>query len=364
MTKVSIGIGALGRLLLTLLMILFFAVGCLDSGSDGVSGDGVVLPSLESHETQVLTSDTQAGYPVNMTVGISSVEDVTDVPVSFYLLNKGQADAAEGNDADVQASYHSIQTVQVETGQAEVEQYHWGSITFASLKAGNHPYHATMDVPEDVPAGEYYIIVHVDPANAIAEIDEGKNNSVYISGEIQIANDTIATKTPNIVLESVILDRDAVLLGSEEEVIDYLPGDPYPPEPTDPDVEDFGATAKLSISGIADVADVLLTMCIEVPGSGCEPVEIWNSETSQYEHQLVVATISPGEPTSVHLGAHIPDGVRALIENQVVGGADNTFNVKVSVDAQNNITEHEDPLVDDNTMVASLNIFTPAEIEP
>ncbi|NNG02374.1 MAG: hypothetical protein HKM93_23560 [Desulfobacteraceae bacterium] len=371
--KILVGIGALGRVLLTLLMVLPVITGCVDFGlNGGGSGDrdDVVTNNLESQDVQIVTSDTQVGHPLKLSVAITAAEGVTDVPVSFYLLNKSEFDAAEDL-SDTSASSNSLQRSPTGTDE-DPDQFaqHLLCSETCDLETGDNECVIECAVPEGTPPGEYYVIAHVDPSDVIDETDDDNTPDQHqdmdsISGVITVSGEHM--NTPDIVLENVILDRSSVLL--ENEVVDYIPGDPYPPEPSEPAVEDFGATAIIMISGLQDISNIPLTMCLEVPGMGCEPLEIWNSGTSDYEFQHMVDTISPGEPTSVQLGVHIPDDLRALIENEMIGSDDNTLNLKVSIDKDDDIIEHEASMEGEgrdhnNVIVTELAIEIPTDSDP
>ena len=117
-----------------LLLQLVFVLGGCSGGNDSASQSRVSVSSVE-----LLSAETfEKGCYVSLSVTLSSDADLNGLGMSYYLLSKDEA-------------------------TQRIDSYHFGSATIPVVSAGEHTYAQSFVFSDDVPAGTYNLLVHVDP---------------------------------------------------------------------------------------------------------------------------------------------------------------------------------------------------------
>lgn len=228
----------------------------------GCSSSPPPKPNLRPSAISVVTpvQDIQASHRLDVRVGIVSATALEGVGVAFRAFPRAQYDA------------------RVE----DIENWVLGSSAH-DVAAGEGTFDAQLQIPYEVPAGEYYLVPEVDPQDTIEETDE---TDQYGPRVLFVVRDE-HREHPRLMVEGGVLDVPAFELA-------WVLG--APPEP-------LGLTLLVRAEGSAPVQDAELTACVRGPDTGCVamPLGVWDSAAGRHLPQLVVPELLPGEPTSVHL---------------------------------------------------------------
>ena len=311
-------------------------------GGGGGGGGAAALGNLSIQGVRLVSKNPNAAHEMRIATGLEATQSYEDVPVTYVLLNA----------ADVNSELD------------EVRQHQVSSSIFANVSAGAAEYESVVVIPEAVREdGDWYLIAHLDPANVIAETDEGDNEPSDVQKHgllIGSAN----TDRADIVLESAQVDQDAVILWPE--------GATWPPVDGVDDAQDhdFGATLEITTTGSKELADVDLGGTIFVPGAGEYPVKLWDEEQGFFVEE-VFTTIAPGVPNSVHLEVFIAGTARREIEHVLRAGGDNVFEVAFRSNRtanhdqwENGVHRYDDREEGDDDLVVEVVIVLPPEPEP
>ncbi len=242
------------------------------------------LPNLRPTGVSVLTAnqDVQVSHRLDVQVGIFSDTALQGVGVAFRLFPRAQYDAHDEN----------------------IESWVLGSTAY-DIPAGDKTFDAELQVPYDVPAGEYYVVPDVDPLDTIAESDE---------------TDQYGAKAPLVVRDDHkdqprLMIHEATLDGPSFE-LSWATG--VPPGP-------LGLTLLVGAEANPDapVSNSEITACVRGPKTGwtgCSPLGIWDS-AGAHAPKLVVPELLPGDPTSVHVDLSFGPDLAAAFDALVDGVA-------------------------------------------
>ncbi len=270
------------------------------AGCGGGGGGGGGTGNLGLTSFAVEHPDPNAGHEVLVRTGIESTRVYENVAVSYYLMWK----------------------TDVDQDSTDVHQFVIGSRVLPRIDPGNTVHVDTVLLPVEVDrAGEYYLAARIDPLDQIVETDEDDNVPGDRVPEHVVGVGRGFLDTPDFVLEDVVLDTEAILL---EPILSF----PSVGGITDKDNHHFGATAIVSTTGRNEVQNLDLAISIEVPGSGFEPLDLWDRDNSRYVREFRSVPLVPDEPNSIHCDVRIPESTRARLEQAVRAGTD-TFTLRV-----------------------------------
>ncbi|MCM2333411.1 MAG: hypothetical protein NDI82_05630 [Anaeromyxobacteraceae bacterium] len=161
-----------------------------------------------------------------------------------------------------------------------------------------------LEVPADVPAGDYYLVPEVDPLRTIDESDE---------------QDQLGAPVPFSVLDE---RRDQVRLVLSSAALDTPTFElsfvttATPPEP-------LGLSLIVEAEAMAPVESVALSACLRPPGGDCSamPLGIWDRSGGEprYLDRLPLPALAPGDPTAVHLDLRLDPALEPALD--AVAGA-------------------------------------------
>jgi hypothetical protein len=250
-------------------------------GGGGGGGGGDQPGNLTIGATTMQSNAPNVGHELEVATEIGASRAYDSVPVGYYLLRKEDVDA----------------------GVDEVRQHELGNIAFDQVAGGRRAYNAVIRIPTDVePNVDYYLVAQVDPVDEIVETDEEDNVPPEGTAPAVVRIEDAWTDTPDIVLEDVVLDTEAIVLkslrafasmGSLQDVQNHH----------------FGATVTVTTTGANDVTDLDLTVGIELPGGSFLPLQIWNRDNASYQDSYVAERVVAGEPNSIHLDVFVPESV-------------------------------------------------------
>nr|MDJ0866176.1 hypothetical protein [Myxococcota bacterium] len=274
---------------------------------DGPSG-AVGLP---------VDSNIQLGHVVKIRIGVTASEETRDVAVEFFLVDRGEYDAAQ------------------EGGSDAVTQYILGAASIDTVMAGSNDYEVLVQVPgldlegDPIPPGEYYLFPVVDPGKEIVETNESDN----IATEAQAALVTVSSQYQGnsvVGVQELVLDFSGVELPTN--LLPLPNQDPEPPDPCD-DASAPPASFDLPEELIDNLANstvgvtaILMASGPPVPSVGLEatfdhprlerPIELefWQTNLEPqpdepagvFTKQLRLPGLEPGIATSVQLDLRIP----------------------------------------------------------
>ncbi|MEZ5962505.1 MAG: CARDB domain-containing protein [Planctomycetota bacterium] len=305
----------------TLSLFGLLALAACSSGGGG--GGGPSLGNLAVTNVRLLSTDPNAAHEMTLAVSISATQAYEQVPISYVLLNASDVDS------------HA----------AEVRQHEVSTSVISPVTAGANTYEVFVVIPSEAREdGNWYLIPHLDPANAVPETDENDNEPTDHS-RVPVAIGNGNTDRADIVLESATVEQDAVVLWPVDPLGPALPySDPRSPGTSrsaqDRSNHDFDATLEASTTGTREIQRLDITATIAVPGSGSQALWFWDPDRSVYETQIFAA-ISPGVPTTVNMDVHIPPSTRSRIEAYLRSGGANTFEVTFSSNMTAGIAEWE-----------------------
>jgi hypothetical protein len=276
---------SLGLLPFPLVLALAFALaGCHDpSGRTTPSGD---KPNLRPSAVEVVTpaADVQAAHRLDVNVGVWADVPVEGVGVVFRAIRKEAFDA------------HAL--------DLEADNWVLGG-TVADVPAGGATFAVELELPADVPAGDYYVVPEVDPLGTIDESDETDNWGVKAAVAVRVDQVT----RPRLMIREAALDTP----------VHQLPGEAgVPPAP-------LGVSATLAVEGDPSLALPAgeLTACLLDPGDAtCRPLQLWDSGSASHRASLAVTGLQAGEPAGAHLDLAVGAALASHLEALTEGAAD------------------------------------------
>jgi hypothetical protein len=211
--------------------------------------------NITAKSVTVTTPDPRIAYPMDATVSLTATQPKTDVPVSLFAFDKT-------DDPD-----------------AESRQIPLGTVILEQVESGNHEYDLEVIIPASVKfAGPYYINAYVDPADILAETNEGDNAATT---EITLAEPV----APNILLADVALDRTALIINTD----DYEEQVPDPDATDDVYAADAGGTITVGANGLSlgETVDIEAYASLKIKrsdnGTSLDmPLYLWNSAEGRY----------------------------------------------------------------------------------
>lgn len=324
-------------------------------GGGGGAPPAAPLGNMAVTNVRLVSTDPHAAHQMRLAVTVDTTQPYDNVAVTYVLLDR----------ADVQAELDDVRQHEVSTS------------VIPAVAAGSAAYEVLVVIPaaarED---GDWYLVPHLDPANAIPEINETDNEPIDDS-KVRIAIGNGNTDRADIVLESVDIEQDAVVLLNEPTLGGSLGyGDPRDPtggtrSANDVQNHDFDATLEATTTGTQAIARLDITATIVVPGEGELALQFWDDDRQQYRNE-VFAPVTPGFPTTVNMDVFIPSGTRRRIETHLRAGRTNTFEVIFSSNMTSGIGEWENgnqrhegrATGTDNRISAELVIVLPPTEQP
>jgi len=143
-----------------------------------------------------------------------------------------------------------------------------------------------LEIPYDMPAGDYYLVAEIDPAGLLDESDETDQLSDPVAFTVRDDHrDEVRLMASRAVLDTPAFELSFVTTAT-------------PPEP-------LGLTVVVEAEAATAVAGAGLTACLRAPGGACSdlPFGIWQGSAAEggYVPRLALPELSPGDPTSLHL---------------------------------------------------------------
>jgi len=250
------------------------------------------------------------GYPLDVTVTITALEDTENVSVAFFAIDKDRE---------------------------PVRQLPLDAATISQVHAGTSSYNLELEVPTDLEIpGPYYVGALVDAADFIGETSEDDN-------EASITTTFSPVEAPNLFITAMEPDRSAIVL--DRNAYNYT-------QQAELGVvnSDAGGTVSWGVNGaevpIAVEAFAILKLRRSDTGATHDvPLYLWNSDAERYmnaygvdpksgvytgEEWLPVGTvgqstatgadgnstvaISEFDPRSAHLDFYFPGGLASELE--------------------------------------------------
>lgn len=291
-----------------LLLQLVFVLGGCSGGNDSASQSRVSVSSVE-----LLSAETfEKGCYVSLSVTLSSDADLNGLGMSYYLLSKDEA-------------------------TQRIDSYHFGSATIPVVSAGEHTYAQSFVFSDDVPAGTFNLLVHVDPLETSLPDDIAYEAPRDVA--VTVAEDR---GKPDLAVHAIHAHSSYLVLSHDEELGDGARRD------------HISLTVDVE-SAAHDASNVDITASVETV-AGYEPVLIWNSADKSFANSLLLSSLDANALQSVMLDLLVPPEVLAGLEGKT------STNVKIVIDAFDEIDENESALMlagrtDDNELVHPVNIF-------
>jgi hypothetical protein len=152
-----------------------------------------------------------------------------------------------------------------------------------------------LELPYDMPPGDYYLVAEVDPLGTIEEADE---------------TDQLGAPVPFTVLDE---RRDQVRLMLSQAALDTdffeltFVTTATPPEP-------LGLGLVVEAEAAAPVAGAAVSACLRPPGGDCAslPLGLWDQGATVpgFVASLPLPALVPGDPTAVHLDLQLPPALQ------------------------------------------------------
>ncbi len=260
---------ARGLLVASLLSLACVAAGCRaerPKPNPRVTGLAVVTPAAE----------VQAGHRLEVEVELVTDHPVQAVGVAYRAFPRDAYDA------------HAPDIVSWVLGSSAHD---------AAVTAGR--FVDPLEVPYDVPAGDYYLVPEVDPLGTIGESDEQDQLGAPLPfsvrderrDQVRLMASLAGLDTPTYELTFVTTET--------------------PPEP-------LGLSLVLEAEASAPVAGAVLGACLRAPGVDCAalPLGIWDRSGGEprYVDPLPLPPLVPGDPTAVHLDLHFDPALEAPLD--------------------------------------------------
>lgn len=245
---------------------------CSSGSSDGASPNNFSVSSIN-----IDTTDPRIAYPLKVSISLKADHAADNVSVSLFAIEN--------------------------TGDEEIDakQFPLGTEIIERVVSGEVSYEIILNIPSSVEvAGPYYIGAIIDPANEFSETDEEDNSSTT---EVNLA----ATDQPNILLIDVALDRNALIINTDEYLDEVGVGNVYN--------ADAGGTITLGADGldVDETVDIeafasLRIIRIDNGTSHDVPLYLWNSIEQRYIHAYGINpdTGAQGEIEWLPMGVFTP----------------------------------------------------------
>jgi len=237
----------------TRLWIVVPTIVLLYSCSSGGGGESAPPNNFTASAVKIETPDPRIAYPLKVSLSIKADYAADNVSVSLFAIDN------------------------TDDPNVEARQIPLGTETIARVESGEGSYELNVNIPSSVEfSGPYYIGVIVDPADEVGETNEEDNDS---STEVNLA----ATNDPNLLLADVTLDRNALIINTDEYLKEVGVGNVYN--------ADAGGTITLGADGL-DVGETVdieayATLRIKRTDNGTThdvPLYLWNSAEQRYIH--------------------------------------------------------------------------------
>lgn len=310
----------------------------------GGGGGAAAQPAgnLSVNSVRLLSSGPNAAHEMRLSTTIFASREYTDVPVTYVLLNKEDVD----NEVD------------------DVRQYEVSTAEYAQITAGVGDYEGVVTIPDAVREDdEWYLIPHIDSANAIPETDE-EDNLPTDGSKIYVKIGSANSDRADIVIESAEVDEDAVILYPMKSL-------PMTGGILDRDDHDFSATLVMTTTGSKTLTNVDVQASIAIPGGNTYRLFGWDEVDDRYENEIRF-DITPGIPNTVHMDILLPNGsARTAVSRHIAQGQGNKFKVLFSSNMTAGVTEWENGSqrhgsrgLRDNQIEAEVIIILPPNTAP
>ena len=291
-----------------LLLQLVFVLGGCGAGDDPAPRSQVAVGSVE-----LLTAETvEKGQEISLSVTLSSDADLNGLGMSYYLISKDEA-------------------------AQRIDSYHFGSATIPVVSSGEHIYAQSFVFSDDVPAGTYNLLVHVDPLETSLPDDI----AYEAPRDVAVTVDTNHGK-PDLVVHAIRAHSPYLVISHDEELGDGNRRDHI--------------SLTVDVESVAHGASNVDIMAYVETTAGYEPVRIWNSAGKAFGNSLVLSTLDANVLQSVMLDLLVPPEVLARLEGKT------STNVKIVIDPLDAVDENENALTlaaraNDNELVQPVNVY-------
>jgi len=230
-------------------------------------------PVVTALEIVTPAAELQAAHRVDVKLDLASDLTVEAVGVAFRLFPK----------------------VQYEVHDPNIVSWVLGSSAYDVTAPGGQ-FTAQLELPYDVPEGDYVVVTEIDPLDTIAERDE---------------EDQLGAPVP---IHVLVERRDQTRLMLDEPELD-TPAFELSFVTTDTPPEPIGLTLVVGAEAAAPVEGAVLSACLRAPGGDCTslPFDVWNGSAADgsFQRTLPLPAVVPGDPTSVHLDLRLAPALEA-----------------------------------------------------
>lgn len=313
--------------LISIMAIMIPAVASADWADDVKKELLKNQPNLNIQSVTMVDGDlAYLGHPITFKVALGSDQEVKDVGISFYLINKDD----------------------------ETNQFHLGGTLIPFLGPGENEFQFSFYLPSNSNyIGEYYIIGHIDPLDLLPEPNEEDN--VYFSNGYTVHLSDKNIEKPDLVIIANELDSEIVVLSDESnEDLEAFSESDFP------DLCDAQIKATLEVlSGGKTTTNVPVSFCLQLPDGTCLPLMVWDSSQMAYVGYLTIPELTTNTPLSIPIELLILPEQIPTIQNYLSQGQ-NFMMVKAEIDPFDQFEEFGE---NDNVMLREVLVFQDLDTE-
>jgi len=280
--------------------------------ADGIDGTPNVQPSLKIQNIWVDGDLAYLGHPVTLKLIAVSSQELENVGMSFYLINKDD----------------------------ENNQFLLGSTLIPLLEPGKNEFQFNFHLPNNANyVGEYNIIGRIDPLDLRPELN-GKDN-VYFNNDYTILLSDEYIDKPDLAVVANKLDSETITLTDESnEALGATSASDFP------DLCDGQIKSTLEVlSNGKTTTNVPISFCLKLPKGDCIPLMVWDSSQMAYVDYLVIPELPANIVVSIPVELLIlPEQIPA-IQNYLSKGQ-NRMAVKAEIDPFDQYEEYENSIPD------------------
>lgn len=320
--------------LISIMAIMISAVASADWADDVKKELLKNQPNLNIQSIIMVDGDlAYLGHPITFKVALGSDQEVKDVGISFYLMNKDD----------------------------ETNQFHLGSTLIPFLGLDENEFQLSFYLPSNTNyVGEYNIIGYIDPLDLFPEPNEDDN--IYCSDAYTVHLSDKNIEKPDLVIIANELDSEIVVLSDESnEALEAFSESDFP------DLCDAQIKATLEVlSGGKTTTNVPVSFCLQLPDGTCLPLMVWDSSQMAYVGYLTIPELTTNTPLSIPIELLILPEQIPTIQNYLSQGQ-NFMMVKAEIGPFDQFEEFEDSVIEfgenDNVMLREVLVFQDLDTE-
>ena len=320
--------------LISIMAIMIPAVASADWADDVKKELLKNQPNLNIQSITMVDGDlAYLGHPITFKVALGSDQEVKDVGINFYLINKDD----------------------------ENNQFHLGSTLIPLLGPSENEFQFSFYLPSNTNyVGEYNIIGHIDPLDLFPEPNEDDN--IYCSDAYTVHLSDKNIEKPDLVIIAKELDSETIVLSDESnEDLEAFSESDFP------DLCDAHIKATLEVASNGKTTlNVPISFCLQLPDDTCLPLMVWDSSRMAYVDHLVISELTTNTPLSIPVELLILSEQIPTIQNYLSQGQ-NLMMVKAEIDPFDQFEEFEDSVIEfgenDNVMLREVLVFQDLDTE-